>query len=82
MKPAAERWRAVPMSVFYRQRAEQAEAVLREVNTLLQAARIGCVKAGYAGALQVGMFRLEGARDKAQAFVADLDAALAADGDE
>ena len=78
----AERLRALPRSVFFRQRAARLEAVLRELNALLQGARIGPLKAGYPGACAAAMFRLEAARDKALAAVEALDAEIMESGDD
>jgi len=79
---ATERRRAMPRSVFFRLRAERLEAVLRELNALLQGARIGPLKAGYPGASASAMFRLEAARDKALAMVEALDAEMEEGGDD
>lgn len=70
---AAERLRAMPKSVLLRHRAERLEGVLREIDALLQGAKLGCLRAGYPGSVQAALFRLEAARDKARAVVEALD---------
>ncbi len=64
---------ALPLSFFPRLRVEQLEGALREIDALLGGAKIGMLKAGYPGASQGALFRLEAARDKARAVVEALD---------
>lgn len=70
---APERMRAMPRSVANRQRIEHLEGVIRDLDTLLSAAAIGPMKAGYPGSMQTAMFRLECARDKARAAVEEIN---------